>query len=137
MHITLLSLILCVITYLGYRIGYIPSKRRVYAPGPPPHPLVGHTFQVPSTKIWKYFEELGLKYGKSHLILWKAKDLTNLFLGPLVRLSLAGDDILVLNHPVDAEELVSCTFLSRTMAKISLDPSSLEEDPIIIRPENN
>ncbi|KAF8955138.1 cytochrome P450, partial [Flammula alnicola] len=58
-------------------------------PGPPPRPLVGHTFQVPSTKIWKYFEKLGLQYG------------------PLVRLSLAGDDILVLNHPVDAEELLA------------------------------
>lgn len=67
MYNILLSVILCVIAYTGWRIGYLASKRRSYAPGPRPHPLVGHTFQVPTTKIWKYFENLGLKYGMRHL----------------------------------------------------------------------
>ncbi|KAJ6498361.1 cytochrome P450 [Mycena vitilis] len=57
-------------------------------PGPWPHPLIGHTLQVPTTKTWKYFETLYHRYG------------------PVVRLSLAGDDIIVLSEPADAEELL-------------------------------
>lgn len=30
----------------------------------------------------------------------------NLYLGPIVKLSLAGDDVIVLNRAADAEELV-------------------------------
>ncbi|KAG6829029.1 hypothetical protein H0H87_012834 [Tephrocybe sp. NHM501043] len=55
-----------------------------FAPGPPEHPIVGHTLQVPTVKVWRYFEKLR----------------------PIVRLSLAGDEILVLNDPTDAEELL-------------------------------
>ncbi|KAJ7734759.1 cytochrome P450 [Mycena maculata] len=57
-------------------------------PGPPPHFFFGHTLQVPTTKTWKYFEKLFHAYG------------------PIVKLSLAGDDIIVLSHPGDAEELL-------------------------------
>ncbi|KAF7360713.1 Cytochrome P450 [Mycena venus] len=56
-------------------------------PGPPAHPLVGHTFQVPTIKTWKYYEDLWHKHG------------------PIVKLTLAGDDILVLSDPADAQEL--------------------------------
>ncbi|KAF8151161.1 cytochrome P450 [Mycena galopus ATCC 62051] len=31
-------------------------------PGPLPHPFVGHTFQVPVIKTWKYFEQLAHQY---------------------------------------------------------------------------
>lgn len=67
------------------------SDKRTFPPGPKPHPIVGHTFQTPSTKIWMWFEDLGKKYG------------------PIIRLSLAGDELVVLNNPEDAEELVSHT----------------------------
>ncbi|KAF8509858.1 cytochrome P450 [Hysterangium stoloniferum] len=58
-------------------------------PGPKPAFLFGHTFQIPKTKTWRYFEQLGFKYG------------------PIVKLSLAGDDIVILNDPKDAEELLA------------------------------
>ncbi|KAG6911402.1 hypothetical protein DXG01_016499 [Tephrocybe rancida] len=76
--------VLCTLTGV-----FLSKKRRSFAPGPKGLPLVGNTFQISSGKTWRYFEELGSKYG------------------PLVRLSLAGDEILVLNDPSDAEELVS------------------------------
>ncbi|KZT28692.1 cytochrome P450 [Neolentinus lepideus HHB14362 ss-1] len=59
-----------------------------YPPGPTPHPLFGHTFQIPKQHTWRYLEGLGKRYG------------------PIVRLSLAGDNLLVLNDPEDAEELL-------------------------------
>ncbi|KZT40308.1 cytochrome P450 [Sistotremastrum suecicum HHB10207 ss-3] len=66
------------------------SRRKPQSPpGPKPHWLVGHTFQVPQTKAWLYFEKLGKEFG------------------PIVKLSLAGDDIVVLNDPKDAEELLN------------------------------
>ncbi|KAJ6578177.1 cytochrome P450 [Mycena capillaripes] len=58
-------------------------------PGPPPHPFVGHTFQVPQKHAWKYFEKLWHTYG------------------PIVKVSLAGDDIVVLSTPADADELLA------------------------------
>ncbi|KAJ7789769.1 cytochrome P450 [Mycena olivaceomarginata] len=57
-------------------------------PGPPAYPLVGHILQVPTVKAWKYFERLAHQYG------------------PIVKVSLAGDDIVVLSDPSDAEELL-------------------------------
>ncbi|KAJ7312708.1 cytochrome P450 [Mycena albidolilacea] len=66
----------------------IATTRPPQIPGPPPHPFVGHTFQVPIVKTWRYFEKLSLKYG------------------PIVKLTLAGDDMIVLSNPSDAEELL-------------------------------
>ncbi|RDB17750.1 hypothetical protein Hypma_001131 [Hypsizygus marmoreus] len=74
---------------LLYHVLKTKSNNSAYAPGPKPHPFVGHTFQVPATKIWRYFEKLSFIHG------------------PIVRLSLAGDEILVLNDPADAEELLN------------------------------
>ncbi|OCH90315.1 cytochrome P450 [Obba rivulosa] len=71
---------------------YVKLKRSTqtgqYPPSPPEHPLVGHTLQVPTIKTWRYFEKLAHKYG------------------PIFRLSLAGDNIVVLSDPADAEELL-------------------------------
>jgi hypothetical protein len=39
------------------------SKQERYPAGPKAHPFVGHTFQVPTVKTWKYFEQLSHKYG--------------------------------------------------------------------------
>ncbi|KAG6860942.1 hypothetical protein C0995_005772 [Termitomyces sp. Mi166 len=87
-----------VVGFLSIAAGYILwtiispflSKRPRLAPGPKEHLLVGHTFQVPKDRpAWRYFEDLSHKYG------------------PIVRLSLAGDEVLVLNHPSDAEELLN------------------------------
>ncbi|KAJ7025192.1 cytochrome P450 [Mycena alexandri] len=72
---------------LIYWIRGWPTKTRVL-PGPRPHPFIGHTLQVPTVKTWKYFEKLYHQYG------------------PIVKLTLAGDDIIVLSHPSDAEELL-------------------------------
>jgi hypothetical protein len=74
-------------------------------PGPKPHWLVGHTFQVPQKKAWLYFEKLGKEFGElpdpfSSSTTYLRKS------GPIVNLNLAGDNIVVLNDPKDAEELV-------------------------------
>jgi hypothetical protein len=47
------------------------SKSTRVIPGPTPYPLVGHTFQVPTVKTWRYFEKLYHQYGglQSHIIL--------------------------------------------------------------------
>ncbi|TFK45745.1 cytochrome P450 [Heliocybe sulcata] len=58
-------------------------------PGPAPHPVVGHLFQVPKRQTWKYFESLSQRYG------------------PVIGLDLAGDNLVILNHPDDAEELLN------------------------------
>lgn len=82
-----------------------------YPPGPASHPLIGHTLQVPAEKTWLYFEQLGKKYGPLVLFLSFVFQLIVLFFsGSIVRLSLAGDEIVVLNDVKDAEELVSFPF---------------------------
>ncbi|KAJ7674087.1 hypothetical protein B0H14DRAFT_1003255 [Mycena olivaceomarginata] len=80
---TLLSLVLV------YWITRSSASKTPQIPGPPPHPFVGHTLQVPTVKTWKYFEKLYHEYGS------------------IVKLTLAGDDIIVLSDPSDAEELES------------------------------
>jgi hypothetical protein len=50
-----------------YLVVQLQRRRRhllLYPPGPTPHPFVGHTFQVPKTKAWLYFQKLGEQYGK-------------------------------------------------------------------------
>ncbi|OCH93179.1 cytochrome P450 [Obba rivulosa] len=67
----------------------LSSKAKRYPPGPFRHPLVGHSLQVPTIKTWRYFERLAHTYGS------------------IFRLSLAGDNVIILSDPGDAEELVS------------------------------
>lgn len=89
-----------------YNLGAFSDNRK-FPPGPKPHPFVGHTFQTPATKIWMWFEELGKQYG------------------PIIRLSLAGDELVVLNDPEDAEELVSFLRLAAYIRFISTCPLQL------------
>ncbi|KAJ7206114.1 cytochrome P450 [Mycena pura] len=87
----MLHLAIAVICILGVLFLYRPlrqTRSSADPPGPRPHLFIGHTLQVPTTKTWKYFEKLYHEYG------------------PIVKLSLAGDDIIVLSHPGDAEELL-------------------------------
>ncbi|KAJ7885487.1 cytochrome P450 [Mycena olivaceomarginata] len=69
-------------------LGMSRSGSGLPIPGPKPHPFVGHTFQIPKIKTWKFFEKLAQEHG------------------PIVRVTLAGDDIVVLSDPADAEELL-------------------------------
>ncbi|KAF8511560.1 cytochrome P450 [Hysterangium stoloniferum] len=76
------------------------SKRPRYPPGPSGLPIIGNTLQIPFDKPWKYFERLHKKYGD------------------IVQLSLGGDNVLILSHPDDAEELLgkrSFNYSSRKM----------------------
>lgn len=75
---------------LGALLGLRNSSTNNHSPpSPKPHLIVGHTFQVPTERTWRYFDDLSKK------------------LGPIFRLSLAGDEIVVLTEPEDVEELVS------------------------------
>jgi hypothetical protein len=38
-------------------------SRGLPIPGPKPHPFVGHTFQIPKIKTWKFFEKLAQEHG--------------------------------------------------------------------------
>ncbi|KAL0575803.1 hypothetical protein V5O48_006157 [Marasmius crinis-equi] len=63
-----------------------PARR--YFPGPKGLPLIGNLGQIPTKHTWRYWEKLS----KIH--------------GPIVRLTLNRDEILILNDPKDAEELL-------------------------------
>lgn len=77
-------------------LGFRNSTAKDHSPpSPKPHPVVGHTFQVPTERTWRYFDDLSKK------------------LGPIFRLSLAGDEIVVLTEPEDVEELVRFSFPRR------------------------
>lgn len=76
-------------------------------PGPPPTFLVGHTFQIPLIRPWTYFRQLGDLYGTTTVCLAVEEFYRHVFLGPMIHLSLAGDEVLVLNDAKDANELVS------------------------------
>ncbi|KDQ49689.1 hypothetical protein JAAARDRAFT_200614 [Jaapia argillacea MUCL 33604] len=59
-----------------------------YLPGPPGLPLVGNTFQVPPHQQWVYFKSLSDKFG------------------PIVRLVVGTDDVVVINRGAEADELL-------------------------------
>ncbi|EJC99744.1 cytochrome P450 [Fomitiporia mediterranea MF3/22] len=68
---------------------YLFQNSYRYPPGPKGHFLVGNIFQVPRTLMWQYFLEISKTYG------------------PIVRVSLAGNDIIALSTSKDADELLN------------------------------
>ena len=65
---TALALAYAAFLFLRPKASREPSSRpKKLPPGPPPHFLVGHTFQVPQTRPWLYFDELGKNYGMTGL----------------------------------------------------------------------
>jgi len=107
----LLSLLLLAMTNRLFLTQSQSISKKV-PPSPPPHLFVGHALQLPQRRPWVYFEQLSKTYG------------------PMVRLSLAGDEILVLNDARDAEELVSLS-MSRlhNVLVTTFDVSSLTGGP--------
>lgn len=57
-------------------------------PGPTPIPIFGNALQIPTEKTWLYFKSISEKYG------------------PIVRLTIAGQGLVVLDKIEDVEELV-------------------------------
>ncbi|THH10559.1 hypothetical protein EW146_g8337 [Bondarzewia mesenterica] len=80
--------VLFVLGILGLCLLRAFVKKTRYPPGPKGLPFLGNIFSLPTTKTWKYFELLSHKYGS------------------IVRLSLAGNDLIILSDPRDAEELL-------------------------------
>jgi hypothetical protein len=112
-----ISLVLTVFLLSLILIHWITANRSPQIPGPPPHPFVGHTFQVPIVKTWRYFEKLSLKYGVLQCSFMIAVCFNKLNAGPIVKLTLAGDDMIVLSNPSDAEELASTWPTLRAQSK--------------------
>ncbi|KAJ7350057.1 cytochrome P450, partial [Mycena albidolilacea] len=67
-------------------------------PGLKPYPFVGHTFQIPKIKTWKFFEKLAQEHG------------------PIVRVTLAGDDIVVLSDPPTPRSLRPLVYAGKYMS---------------------
>jgi len=82
-RLTILLLILVTAYYVAL---YFQQKARHYAPGPTPWPIIGNS--IPTEKSWLFFHSLCKIYG------------------PIVRLSLAGSEMLILDELEDIEELL-------------------------------
>ncbi|KLO13132.1 cytochrome P450 [Schizopora paradoxa] len=86
---TVASLFLAVIIAVTTWSFFFRARRARLPPGPIGNALVGNLFQIPLHRPWLYFEKLGRLYG------------------PVVRLRLGWEEIVVLNEAEDAEELLS------------------------------
>ncbi|EJD42195.1 cytochrome P450 [Auricularia subglabra TFB-10046 SS5] len=73
---------------LAYVLQWLLTKSAKFPPGPSQVPVFGNALQVPTENTWLYFAGLSKKFG------------------PLVRLSLAGKDLLVLNKLEDVDEIL-------------------------------
>ncbi|KAI0079803.1 cytochrome P450 [Panus rudis PR-1116 ss-1] len=82
------TLLIFAVTVVGYYLHNAFSKKRNYPPGPKGWPIIGNALDVPAEKTWRYFEKLSHEYG------------------PIVRLSMGGEEIIVLSDPKDCEELL-------------------------------
>ncbi|KAI0922932.1 hypothetical protein AcW1_002551 [Taiwanofungus camphoratus] len=83
--VTILVLGFFVAYYLG--LGYLRQSTNL-PPGPKPLPLIGNMLQVPTEGSWLYFHSLCKKYG------------------PVVRLTLGRDEMLVLDELEDINEIL-------------------------------
>jgi len=96
---------------LGLFVTYFLSRYLLSSkdlpPGPTPIPFFGNAFQVPTEKSWLYFNALCKKYGPLESLFLNTQ--INLHSsGPIVRLNIAGSEMLLLNEVEDIDELVRC-----------------------------
>lgn len=100
-ELALLGLGLLVTYYVG--VTYV-RPRKDLPPGPKPLPFLGNVLSVPTEKSWLYFHKLCKKYGPLKAFLNVHPNLP--LSGPIVRLSLGGNDMLLLDELEDIDELV-------------------------------
>lgn len=101
-ELALLGLGLLVTYYVG--VTYV-RPRKDLPPGPKPLPFLGNVLSIPTEKSWLYFHKLCQKYGPLKAFFLNIH--LNLPLsGPIVRLSLGGNDMLLLDELEDIDELV-------------------------------
>jgi hypothetical protein len=72
---------------LWIAVSYV-RRRRDLPPGPIPIPIFGNALQIPTENTWLYFKSLSQKYG------------------PIVRLTIAATEVVVLDDIEDVNELV-------------------------------
>ena len=72
---------------LWIALSYVRRRRLNLPPGPVPIPIFGNVLQIPTERTWLYFTSLSQKYG------------------PIVRLTIAGTEVVVLNSIEDVDEL--------------------------------
>ncbi|KZV85276.1 cytochrome P450 [Exidia glandulosa HHB12029] len=72
---------------LAYVLKYVFSKKDKFAPGPYV-PFFGNALEIPTQYTWRYFAKLSEKYG------------------PMIRLTIAGGEMLVLNKLEDIDEIL-------------------------------
>lgn len=83
-------------------------KGKRYAPGPAGLPFIGNYLDIPPVGPWNYFESLCKQYGAYHISCVSFyHDEKGHVVGPIVRLTLTGDEMLILGNAEDCEELVS------------------------------
>ena len=75
-----------VFVLLWITFSYVRRRRNV-PPGPIPIPIFGNVLQIPTERTWLYFKALSQKYG------------------PIVRLTIAGTEVVVLESIEDVDEL--------------------------------
>ncbi|TFK56928.1 cytochrome P450 monooxygenase [Heliocybe sulcata] len=110
-----LSIVLVGLVVAYYIALYFRQKARNYAPGPTPWPIVGN--YVPTEKSWLFFHDLCKKYG------------------PIVRLSLAGNEMLILDDLEDVEELLgkrSSNYSSRRQLTYSGKYRSIDKRLVLL-----
>jgi hypothetical protein len=82
------GLAVCLFILFWIAFPYV-RRRRDVPPGPIPVPIFGNVLQIPTEETWLYFKSLSQKYG------------------PIVRLTIAGTEAVLLDDIEDVEELVS------------------------------
>lgn len=81
------QLLLGLFFFVWLTASYLRRKRDL-PPGPTPIPIFGNALQIPTERTWLYFKSLSEKYG------------------PIVRLRIAGTEVIVLDDIGDVDELV-------------------------------
>ena len=83
------ALAIWIFIFLWAAFSYVRRRRLNFPPGPVPIPIFGNLLQIPTEGTWLYFKSMSQKYG------------------PIVRLTIAGTEAVLLDDIEDVEELVS------------------------------